>query len=263
MRTMKSISESFDGFFVIHAPRAQPERETIFTNSMRELGIQNYIVMEAPLISDDDPRITNYSAHRNIPGLLSLMDAQRLCIEHALKSGWKSLMIFESDFIVRPGFHWSWKQISSAVEQTKWDFLLLYRWHFLPIIELPLRTKIKRIRFSYCAHGMAMRREFFKDFLVVSSLMMQYGKSHDSRSAFRQYRQRNVKVYATTRNLLGQSAEVPSGISKANRYPNLFSEFRVGNLHDRRWQKLFLRYMQRKLKSKLGGFLHASKESMQ
>lgn len=216
-----SFSDTFDGYCVIHAPHVTPERREWFERELKRVGVHNYTVIEAKHVDTSDPRATKYRAD-NAVALLSLIDAQKSCIDLAGNRGWESVAIFEDDVIFRDSFEILWKEVEVEVKRSDWEMLNLFSARSELLYESPRKkTKLIPIGFNRLTHCVIVRANAYLKYLeslryceemgFPADFIYEYFTGHC-----------NGKLMATSKNLAGQKNSFKSSLQNVSSWNNPF-----------------------------------------
>jgi len=216
-----SFGDAFDGYCVIHAPLIVPERRTWFEREFDRVGVTNYTVIEAKKVDGSDPRIKNYRVDYGAD-LLSLIDAQKSCIDLARKRGWKSVAILEDDVIFKDNFEPLWEEVEADVTRSDWGMLNPYRQRGKAIHESPHeKTKLIPIVFNRATHCVIIRSHAYPRFL--SSLKHCEEKGFPADFIYEYFVEHcNGKLVATNKNLVGQKNSFKSTLKNTSFWSNPF-----------------------------------------
>ena len=157
-----SFGDSFDGYCVIYAPFADSHRRKHFEAELNRLGVRELTRIEAKRVDPDDPRLAPYINSHNPAGLLSLTDAIKATLHHALEKGWESVVIMESDVLFRKNFNRLWEEVEPEIKSSAWDLLTLYRRPGIFIIEPALeKTRLLPMTDNAACHCVIIRRSCY------------------------------------------------------------------------------------------------------
>jgi len=219
---------SFDGFVVIHAPFACPERRAHFEKEFPRVGIESFSVLEAKQVSEQDSRLKYYATPR--PSVLSLIDGFLDAIDRADNSGWSSVVILEDDVAFRGDFDKQWAGVEEEVRTTDWAILTLHR---LPtdgtwLTPEPVfsRTRLVPIFHNTGTYCVIVRRRFYAAFRDSLRTCIERGYPCDFfYGIFSSVN--TTPIFATNRNLTGQAKGLTSTIAvNTVRDGSVYSRFR-------------------------------------
>lgn len=225
-----SFGDTFDGYCVVHASFAAPERRPLFEKSLREAGVNSFHVIEAPRIENNDPRLPpfNTGRHLNPNASLSLIEAFKKCICYAEENGWKNILIFEDDIVFRREFPIWWSEVEREIKSFDWEILFLYRWHKYLLKEPKSATSLVPIDSTLCTHCFAVRDSAYSTYKEALNLLAAQGFSVDSSELHHYLLSHGARVVATSRNLAGQSGLTRSVVSSLDVRENTLADmFRI------------------------------------
>ncbi len=218
-----AFGDLFDGYCLIHAEHATKERRPWFEKELHRVGIDHYTVINAPQITDDDPRVLRFAKlenerkkqTRSVAARISLADARIACLKFARSNKWRNVVIMEDDIIFRQEFTEWWAESESNVVEMNWDILFLYR---SGIVEHKGKTHLIRIPGTIRTHCYIVRESHYEIYERAIRNSIWKGRSVDTKTTYKFLKEHcKCKIFATSRNLAGQSAAFKSSISSATR----------------------------------------------
>lgn len=218
----------FDGALVIHAPRVVPERRASFERELRGIGVDRFEIVEA--VETDERLRAQYGyrrpAFQDSVRALSLLLTLHRAIEEAQDRGWDSVLLLQDDVIFRKNFDVHWHEAKDQALRHEWDLLYFYRWHVRPIRESKGATRLVPIEHTLCSHCLGMRSDVFESYKEVLNATIAAGEIEDSTATFELLREREFRIFATSKNLAGQG-DFASALSKESGRAGLLEKFRV------------------------------------
>lgn len=220
----------FDGYCMIHAEHATSERRPWFEQELKRVGVDRYTVVNAPQITDDDPRVLRFRSKsskrtkRSIPARISLVDARVACLNLAQRNKWRNVVIMEDDVIFRERFSIWWSEVESEVSNYNWDILFMYRGGqmngkemFADEIKPQEKTRLIAIPGTIRTHCYVVREQHYKAYERAIKHSMSNGRSADSKSTFKYLKENSsCRIVATNRPLAGQNKSFKSSIRAAS-----------------------------------------------
>ncbi|MCK5360475.1 MAG: hypothetical protein KAJ95_07600, partial [Gammaproteobacteria bacterium] len=158
-----SFGKMFDGYCVVHAEHCTSDRREWFEHELKRVGIEDYTIVEAPKIEDDDlglSRLKGKHRIRRAKSRFSHFKATIKCIDIAKDKKWRNVVIIEDDIIFRKQFSARWAEVEDEVSDYNWDVLFLSRRIGLQI-ELDAPTRLIRIRSTPRTNCFVIREAFF------------------------------------------------------------------------------------------------------
>lgn len=215
----------FDGYCVIHAPFACPERRPWFEAELRRVGVERMTVIEARRIEDGDTRLAAFGGAN---ALLSLIEALQSALRFARASRWRSVVVMEDDVKFRRRFTGYWAEVEEDVRRSDWDILNLYR---TPVDELLLveprgRTHLVRVMDAIGCFCSVFRETIYEQVIDSWEHCVRTGWPADFYYGYctRKY---GARLFATSRNLAGQAWKFRSTLRGVARWPPYYAEFRA------------------------------------
>ena len=208
-----AFSNVFGGYFVIHSETLNPERAEKFTSELKRVGIEKFKLICPLEISEYDPRLKHFGVggHK----LLSLIDCFQRAVEIARKNSLHSIVIFEDDIKFRKGFDAYWAELEPLLEQCDWDIIALHRTKTdssgVIIENLFRKIEFVQIKHNTLTHCVVLRASAYDKFYEALEYCIHMGYPADFFYGVFTYDGLG-KIFATTKNITGQSGGFASGL---------------------------------------------------
>jgi hypothetical protein len=223
-----SFKSSFDGFVIIHAPFACPERRIHFEKELPRVGVDTFSVAEARPVDGRDCRLRNYVGSSQ--AILSLTDGFVTAVDLAESAGWNSVVIMEDDVAFRRTFASLWAEVEDEVRDTNWGILTLHRkpcdGSFLTPEPVLSRTALVPIFHNTGNYCVIVKSAFYSAFRHSLQICVDRGYPCDFfYGVFSELS--GPHIFATNRNLTGQAPGLASTLTpRPVRRRSFYSRFR-------------------------------------
>jgi GR25 family glycosyltransferase involved in LPS biosynthesis len=148
-----------------------------------------------------------------LPGELGCLLAHLRAVRLARKRGYRSIVIFEDDVVLRPDFLDLWKGIPSQLKAIRYDLFYPYQWRSRASHHKDIR--IVRFGGTICNHFYAIHSIFYSRYIAIVEKNLATPRP---RPIDWMFRSDQLRIYATSFNLAGQrnGISVTTGFDRAN-----------------------------------------------